>query len=101
MPKELTHVDLFSGIAGFALAAKWAGFKTVAFCERDAWCQKVIKMALPTVLADLEREGFRASVFLLPAHGVGAPHRRRRAWVVAESLHPDSDSFRPHREEVH
>jgi DNA (cytosine-5)-methyltransferase 1 len=33
---------LFSGIGGFALAAKWAGFRTVAFVELDKYCQKVL-----------------------------------------------------------
>jgi site-specific DNA-cytosine methylase len=37
-----THLDLFSGIGGFALAAKWAGFRTVAFVELDKYCQKVL-----------------------------------------------------------
>jgi DNA (cytosine-5)-methyltransferase 1 len=37
-----THVDLFSGIGGFALAAQWAGFRTVAFCEIDKYCQKIL-----------------------------------------------------------
>jgi DNA (cytosine-5)-methyltransferase 1 len=37
-----THVDLFSGIGGFALAAQWAGFRTIAFCEIDKYCQKVL-----------------------------------------------------------
>ena len=27
----MIHLDLFSGIGGFALAAKWAGINTVAF----------------------------------------------------------------------
>jgi len=31
----LTHVDLFSGIGGFALAAKWNGIETVQFVEID------------------------------------------------------------------
>jgi DNA (cytosine-5)-methyltransferase 1 len=39
----LTHVDLFSGIGGFAIAAQWAGFKTVVFCEIDEYCQEVLK----------------------------------------------------------
>ena len=45
----LTHVDLFSGIGGFALAAGWAGFKTVAFCEIDPFCQAVLKKHWPGV----------------------------------------------------
>src|SRR5262245_16439982 len=39
----LTHVDLFSGVGGFGFAARWAGFKTVAFCEIDLYCQEIIK----------------------------------------------------------
>ena len=39
----LTHLDLFSGIGGFALAARWAGLKTVQFVEIDPFCQKVLR----------------------------------------------------------
>src|SRR6516162_3954390 len=39
---EPTHLDLFSGIGGFALAARWAGFRTIGFCEIDKYCQKVL-----------------------------------------------------------
>jgi len=39
---EPTHLDLFSGIGGFALAAKWAGFRTIGFCEIDKFCQRVL-----------------------------------------------------------
>jgi DNA (cytosine-5)-methyltransferase 1 len=39
----LTHIDLFSGIGGFALAAQWAGFRTEVFCEIDKFCQEVIR----------------------------------------------------------
>ena len=34
----MRHLDLFSGIGGFALAAQWAGYETVAFCEVNDWC---------------------------------------------------------------
>ena len=41
---SLTHLDLFSGIGGFALAARMVGrIETVAFCEREAYAQRVIK----------------------------------------------------------
>jgi len=46
---NLTHIDLFSGIGGFALAAKWAGFETKLFCEIDPFCQKVLKKHWPDV----------------------------------------------------
>jgi len=39
---EPTHLDLFSGIGGFALAAEWARFRTIGFCEIDKYCQEVL-----------------------------------------------------------
>lgn len=47
--RELTHLDLFSGIGGFALAARWAGIKTVQFVEIDPFCQKVLNKNFPGV----------------------------------------------------
>jgi len=157
--KEITHIDLFSGIGAFTLAGEWAGFRTVAFCEKEEFCQKVLKkhwseipiiaeirdfdgtknqgatlltggfpcqpfsvagqrrgkeddrylwpemhrvineakphwilaenvpgifrMALDTVLADLEGEGYTTGTFIIPACGLNAPHRRNRVWIVA------------------
>lgn len=45
----MTHVDLFSGIGGFALAAQWAGFTTAQFVEIDPYCQKVLTKNFPGV----------------------------------------------------
>ena len=45
----LTHLDLFSGIGGFALAARWAGIETVQFVEIDPFCQKVLTKNFPGV----------------------------------------------------
>ena len=37
------HLDLFSGIGGFALAARWNGLTTRAFVEKDNYAQKVLR----------------------------------------------------------
>jgi len=43
------HLDLFSGIGGFALAARWVGWETVGFCEIDPYCQQVLRKHWPDV----------------------------------------------------
>ena len=45
----MTHVDLFSGIGGFALACRHVGLKTICFCENDPYCQRVLKKHWPSV----------------------------------------------------
>ena len=45
----MNHLSLFSGIGGIDIAANWAGFKTVAFVERDKFCQKVLAKHWPGV----------------------------------------------------
>jgi len=42
-------LDLFSGIGGFALGLEKAGFETVAFCEMEPYCQKVLAKHWPEV----------------------------------------------------
>lgn len=42
-------LDLFSGIGGFSLGLERAGMKTVAFCEIDPFCRKVLKKHWPDV----------------------------------------------------
>jgi DNA (cytosine-5)-methyltransferase 1 len=46
---ERTHLDLFSGIGGFALAARWNGFRTVGFCDNEPYSQAVLKKHWPDV----------------------------------------------------
>jgi DNA (cytosine-5)-methyltransferase 1 len=50
--KEFKHIGLFEGIGGFSLAARWAGWETVAWCEWNEFGQKVLRHHFP------EAEGF-------------------------------------------
>ena len=60
----MKHLDLFSGIGGFALAARWAGMETVGFCEKDEFCRQVLKKHWPNVpiyedIKEVTGEGLR------------------------------------------
>lgn len=65
--RQLRVLDLFSGIGGFSLGLERAGMRTVAFCEIDPYCRKVLRRHWPevpiyedvrTLTADaLERDG--------------------------------------------
>ena len=37
------------------------------------------------VCTDLESQGYETQTFIIPAAGVGAPHRRDRVWIVANT----------------
>jgi len=164
------HLDLFSGIGGFALGLQKVGFETVAFCDIEKYCQHLLKqkwngvkiysdvreitkekfktdgiespeiitggfpcqpfsvagsrkgtddnrhlwpemfriikefkprwiigenvrgivsiqdgLVFETVCTNLESEGYEVQTFNIPAVGVGAPHKRERIWIVANS----------------
>ena len=50
MQRLVRHLDLFSGIGGFALAAKMAGgIETVGFCEIDPWARRILAKNFPNV----------------------------------------------------
>ena len=160
----MRHGSLFSGIGGFDLAAAWMGWENVFQCERDEFCQRVLRFYWPKALlygdvrkfdatffrgtidvlsggfpcqpfsvagkrkgtaddrhlwpemcriinevrprwvvgenvfgllnwsrgmvfeqvqVDLEAAGYEVWTYILPAAGIGAPHRRDRIWIVA------------------
>lgn len=164
----IQHIDLFSGIGGFALAARATGFyETIAFCDINKFCCDVLRMnfgykipihdnvrtlskdllikygwnekrttiitggfpcqpfssaglqggkdddrylwpemfriiretgarfvigenvagivdmVLPEIRSDLEGEGYRVEMFVIPAAAVGGLHRRDRVWIIA------------------
>lgn len=54
---KLKHLDLCSGIGGFALGLQNTGhFETIAFCEIEPFCQKVLKQQFPytTIYNDIK-----------------------------------------------
>ena len=163
----MRHVDLCSGIGGFALGFEWAGLSTpVMFCDIEEWCRNILKkhwnnvpiksdvkelandpdnlvpdcdiltagypcqpfsqagnrkgkedprhiwphirkivaskrpswvvfenvyghisLGLDAVLLDLETEGYSTRTFIVPASGIGAPHKRDRVWIVGYTEH--------------
>jgi len=46
---EPTHLDLFSGIGGWAISAEWAGYKSVGFAECAAYPSAVLKRHWPHI----------------------------------------------------
>lgn len=63
-------LDLFSGIGGFSVGLEGAGMETVAFCERDPFCQKILKKHWPEVpihsdIGDLDGRQYRGSARLV------------------------------------
>lgn len=108
---EPTHLDLFSGIGGFALAAGRAGFKTIGFSEIEPYACKVLKRHWPDVPnhgdirnvkgihADLVTGGFPCQPFSLAGKRRGAADDRaiwpemcrviadsQPTWVLGENV---------------
>ena len=61
-------LDLFSGIGGFSLGLESTGFfKTIAFVEKDKFCQKVLQNNFPNIpiedeVRNVKGEKYRADV---------------------------------------
>jgi DNA (cytosine-5)-methyltransferase 1 len=108
---EPTHIDLFSGIGGFAIAAQAAGFRTIGFSEVDEYASRILKRHWPTVpnygdirnargiRADLVTGGFPCQPFSTAGKRGGARDDRalwpemcrvieeaRPSWVLAENV---------------
>lgn len=55
------HLGLFEGIGGFSLAAHIMGWQTVAWCEINPFCQKILKQHFPHAegLNDIIKTNFK------------------------------------------
>lgn len=107
----MTHLDLFSGIGGFAIAAQSAGYETIGFCEIDKYATKVLKKHWPNipnygdiknikgVTCDLITGGFPCQPFSVAGKRRGSKDDRhlwpemlrvigesKPAWVIGENV---------------
>jgi DNA (cytosine-5)-methyltransferase 1 len=57
------HLDLFSGIGGFALAAGRTGFSTKAFCEKDHYCRAILTNHWPEIPIVNDIREFRGDAY--------------------------------------
>jgi DNA (cytosine-5)-methyltransferase 1 len=57
------HLDLFSGIGGFALAANWAGFTTVGFVEYEDFPKRLLSKRFPGIPIHSDIHDFDATPF--------------------------------------
>ena len=106
-----THLDLFSGIGGFALAANAAGYKTIGFSEIEPYACKILKRHWPDVpnygdirnirgvRCELLTGGFPCQPFSVAGHRRGSKDDRhlwpemcrviaeaRPTWVLGENV---------------
>ncbi len=78
----LTVLDLFSGIGGFSLGLeRTGGFRTIAFCETDPFCRRVLAKHWPDVpiIEDVRTDEFpRADVIVggFPCQDISVAGRR-------------------------
>lgn len=111
MNHERRHLDLFSGIGGFAIAAQAAGYRTIGFSEIEPYACKILKRHWPDVpnhgdirnirgvRADLVTGGFPCQPFSVAGKQRGAADDRhlwpemcrviaeaRPAWVLGENV---------------
>jgi DNA (cytosine-5)-methyltransferase 1 len=176
----MRHGSLFTGLGGFDLAATWMGWENIFQCEKEEFCQRILRyywpntklyedirkfdaaifrgtvdvvsggfpcqpfssagkqrgtaddrylwpemrrvitevrprwvvgenvlglfnwnkgMVFEQVHLDLEAAGYKVWTYILPAAGIGAPHRRERVWIIA---HADGNGCRryPASEEI-
>lgn len=77
---KLRHLGLFEGIGGFALAARWAGWETVAAVEIDHYCQNELKRNFPdaVVFGDIRKFTYSAHKSALRKKG----EKNRRVDII-------------------
>lgn len=53
------------------------------------------------IIEDLEREGYEVQTYLIPACSVGAPHERKRIWIVAHRTDARAKTVREQENKIY
>jgi DNA (cytosine-5)-methyltransferase 1 len=71
----VTHLDLFTGIGGFHLAAEWAGFQPVGFSEIEPYCCRLLAEKWPDIAnyGDIRRADFTSLRGRITVCSAGVP----------------------------
>lgn len=59
----MKHLDLFTGIGGFTLAAQWSEIETIAQCEIDNECRKVLDKHWPDLVKHKDIRGLNGEEY--------------------------------------
>ncbi len=73
----MKHLDLFSGIGGFALAAQWVWgdkYENVGFCDNNKFCQAIIKKNFKHAKIYNDIRELSIERLVADAHSVGQLH---------------------------
>jgi DNA (cytosine-5)-methyltransferase 1 len=57
-------------------------------------------LEIESIITDVENEGYEVWAGIIPACGVGAPHRRDRVFIIAHSEHPARKSKRERKQKI-
>lgn len=93
----MNHLDLCSGIGGFALAARWMGWQTVGFAEIDPFASRVLAKHWPGVpnygdLRDLEVDD-DGNIFSITSTGEIMGRPRQEKYDCSVSLYESGFSI--------
>jgi DNA (cytosine-5)-methyltransferase 1 len=98
--KEISIVTASLPCQPFSVAGKrggksddrylWDAYFEVIENIKPTWtvCENVtglVSMGIEDLLSKMESQGYKIQTFIIPASGVGAPHRRDRVWIIAYS----------------
>ena len=71
----LKHLDLCSGIGGFALGFEWAGLsRPILFCDIEPWCRAILRKHWPDVPIEKDVKELAHDPTRIPDHDILTVH---------------------------